>query len=73
MAAPTLMEATCVAVLEVSTEQDRGERLTFHQNIFPDADRETNFLCAHAELADVLVSTQSLHNRLRLPRPVRRG
>lgn len=50
MAAPTLMEATCVAVLEVSTEQDRGEGLTFHLNIFPDADRETNFLCAHAEL-----------------------
>jgi len=25
MAAPTLMEATCVAVLEASTEQDRGE------------------------------------------------
>lgn len=26
MVAPTLMEATCVAVLEVSTEPDRGER-----------------------------------------------
>lgn len=39
-----------MAVLEVSTEQDRGEGLTFHQNIFPDADCETNFLCAHAEL-----------------------
>lgn len=30
-AAPTLTEATCVAVLEVSSELDRGEELHRHQ------------------------------------------
>lgn len=68
-AAPTLTEATCVAVLEVSTEPDRGEGAP------------AKYLIQAASSSQVTsgvtkpscFSFQSLYDRFRFLRPVYRG
>lgn len=49
----------------------RGSHFT--KTFFPMLIVKRIFSVHTLNFADVLVSTQSLHNRLRLPRPVRRG
>lgn len=67
-AAPTLMAVTCVAVQVVSSEQDRGKRVQNGDYIQQIASRVTT-LCVELEIICLLLSLQSLYNRLGFPRP----
>lgn len=67
-AAPTPMEATCVAVLEVSTELDKGEG-TNETDISQVKRGDTAIFF----LNPLLVFIQSLYNRLGFLRPVYGG